>query len=192
AGGVDRCYPASSKDIYDSILDGHGAIVSEHPPGSDHRAERFLDRNRIIAALSRGVVLVQADGRRSGALTTTARANEYQRELFAVPGDVESLLSAGPHDLIRKSGARICTGAEDIFAVFEGTLDPMLPTLMAEPPGLDEAESALVRAINTKPGRAAELAAMTQLELVPAMRALGRLELGGYVRRENGIYYRPR
>ena len=192
AGGADRPYPASSRPLYERIATS-GAIVSEQPPGSDHRAEFFLERNRIIAALSLGVVLVQADVRRSGALTTVRVAGDIHREVFAVPGDVRSVLSGGPHELLRRGRAHVCAGAQDVFDALSAEIDGAIVATAEIPGGLDPLERELVVAVNAGPARAEELAARAGVDPIEAVRALTRLELAGVVVRAPGVgYRRPR
>ncbi len=90
AGGVDRPYPASHHDLYQAVLRG-GCVIAEAPPGAHPTKAAFLARNRLIAALAQGVVVVEAAAR-SGAKNTAAWANELGRTVMAVPGPVTSAL----------------------------------------------------------------------------------------------------
>jgi DNA processing protein len=99
ACGADVAYPKTHRTLYDEIVDS-GLVVSEHPPGAAPQRTRFLVRNRLIAALSAGTVVVEA-APRSGARSTARHAGELFRHVMAVPGPVTSTLSAGCHQLIR-------------------------------------------------------------------------------------------
>jgi DNA processing protein len=99
ACGADVAYPRGHQGLYDGILAG-GLIVSEHPPGAAPQRNRFLVRNRLIAALSVGTVVVEAAAR-SGARSTARHAGELFRYVMAVPGPVTSPASAGCHQLLR-------------------------------------------------------------------------------------------
>ncbi len=111
ACGADRVYPAAHRELIDHIA-LHHAVVSEAPLGSSPTKVRFLARNRLIAALSRGTVLVEA-ALRSGALNTAHWAEELSRVLMGIPGPVTSVTSQGVHQRIRKGGASLVTcGAE--------------------------------------------------------------------------------
>ncbi|HVT21216.1 MAG TPA: DNA-processing protein DprA [Mycobacteriales bacterium] len=99
ASGVDVAYPVANRSLYARIID-NGAVVSEQPPGSAPHRMRFLVRNRLIAALSSGTVVVEA-APRSGARSTARHAAELFRHVMAVPGPVTSILSAGCHQLLR-------------------------------------------------------------------------------------------
>lgn len=113
ACGVDQPYPAGHADLLDAIA-GAGAVVSEWPPGRNATRLRFLVRNRVIAALSTGTVVVEA-GERSGALNTGRHARDLGRELMAVPGPVTSQQSAGCHTIIRDWNGTLVTSATDVL-----------------------------------------------------------------------------
>ncbi|MBI4777506.1 DNA-protecting protein DprA [Candidatus Desantisbacteria bacterium] len=110
--GVDVMYPAENKGLFEQIVQ-HGAVVSEFPMGTIPESFNFPRRNRIISGLSLGTVVIEASIR-SGSLITTNYALEQGREVFAVPGGIDSRLSAGNHHLI-KEGAKLVTCAEDII-----------------------------------------------------------------------------
>lgn len=113
---VDTPYPREHAALYRRICD-EGLVVSETPIGLPLAKGLFPARNRIIAGLSLGTVVVEAD-RRSGSLITASFALEQNRELFAVPGPVSSPKSAGTNGLIQRSHAKLVTGAEDILEEF--------------------------------------------------------------------------
>jgi DNA processing protein len=99
ACGGDVAYPKGNRSLYERIV-AEGAVVSEHPPGAAPQRARFLVRNRLIAALSAGTVVVEA-APRSGARSTARHAGELFRHVMVVPGPVTSSLSAGCHQLLR-------------------------------------------------------------------------------------------
>lgn len=119
AGGVERAYPAGHTDLIDRIA-ATGAVVSEVPPGSTPTKWRFLQRNRLIAALSDATVVVEA-GWRSGSLNTAAHAAALGQPLGAVPGPVTSPASAGCHRLLREFDARCVTNADEVVELLGGT-----------------------------------------------------------------------
>ncbi|EZP29859.1 DNA-protecting protein DprA [Microbacterium oleivorans] len=112
AGGVDRPYPAGHADLLGRIARGPGVVVAEVPCGTPPTKWRFLQRNRLIAALSDATVVVEA-GWRSGSLNTAGHAAALGRALGAVPGPVTSAASAGCHRLLREYDARCVTSADD-------------------------------------------------------------------------------
>jgi len=107
AGGVERPYPSSHAALIARIVEV-GAVVSEVAPGSAPTKTRFLQRNRMIATMSRGTVVVEA-GLRSGSLNTARTAAEHGRVVVAVPGPVTSMMSAGCHEAIRSGMAQLVT-----------------------------------------------------------------------------------
>lgn len=112
AGGVDRPYPVENARLIEAIAET-GAVVSEHVPGVPVTRYRFLARNRVIAALARGTVVVEAAAR-SGALNTANWAYRMNTPVMAVPGSVGEMQSVGPHNLVRAGKALLVTCARDV------------------------------------------------------------------------------
>ncbi len=112
AGGIDRLYPASHTQLLREI-GRTGAVVTEQPPGVAPIGSRFLGRNRIIAALTSGTVVVEAS-LRSGSLNTAGHALTIHRPVGAVPGPVTSMQSAGCHSFVRDHGAVLVTDAAEV------------------------------------------------------------------------------
>ena len=110
--GIDVCYPKENKKLYEKVLE-RGAIISEFPTGSHPAPENFPVRNRIIAGMPLGVVIVEGK-EHSGSLITARLAMEFGREVFGVPGNVTQEVSFAPNQLI-KQGAKLVTGAEDVI-----------------------------------------------------------------------------
>ncbi len=123
--GPEVPYPEDNRELWNRILKD-GLVLTEFPPGTEPEPKNFPVRNRIIAGMSSGVVVVEA-ARRSGSLITAKFANDFGRDVFAVPGSVRSELSDGCHELLR-DGAILCRGAEDvlseIFPSLGGTATP--------------------------------------------------------------------
>jgi DNA processing protein len=169
--GIDRDYPAAHAELARRVAEA-GLIVSEYAPGVEPAPWRFPARNRIVAGLCAATVVVEAR-ERSGALITTDLAMEEGREVFAVPGEITSALSAGTNALL-KLGAAPLTSASDVLASFGIELEPAqgerLPILELLPASADE----LVR----KSGLGADEIARTLVEL----------ELDGQVTVQEGIY----
>jgi DNA processing protein len=133
ACGADRAYPAAHRELIDHIAQRH-AVVSEAPPGSAPTKVRFLSRNRLIAALSRGTVLVEA-ALRSGALNTAHWNDQLSRVLMGVPGPVTSATSQGVHEWIRKGSAALVTSGAEVLELVGGSGEH----LMAVPRGPERA-----------------------------------------------------
>lgn len=193
AGGVDRFYPSGHESLLNRIVD-EGAVISEVPCGTAPTKWRFLQRNRIIAALSRATVVLEA-GWRSGSLNTAGHALALGRPLGAVPGPVTSAASAGCHRLIRELDAALVTTAAEM-----AELAPLSVAGSEEVP-LDIEDSAASRSASQDPdavrvldalsARSArelsQIAARSGLSIATTQSVLGRLELDGAVReRESG------
>ena len=114
--GVNIVFPPENKDLFARIAE-NGAVITQFPFNRNGDKQSFAIRNRIIAGMTLGTVVVEAD-LHSGALITSNFATEYGRQVFAVPGRIDSPRSKGCHDLIKK-GAKLCEGAEDILSEFE-------------------------------------------------------------------------
>lgn len=113
ANGVDKIYPRSHEDLGQKILQTNGAILSEYPNNTPARPWQFLARNRIVSSLADAVVIIEAASR-SGTLSTANHALDQGKEIFAVPGNITSPLSAGCNQLI-KNGANPLTSVEDLL-----------------------------------------------------------------------------
>lgn len=116
AGGLDGVYPHSHRGLAEKILASGGTLASEYPPGEPPFGYRFIERNRIISGVSRGVLVVEAP-ESSGALATARYAVEQNREVFVVPGSVSTSGFKGSHALIRQ-GAELVTSPDDIFDAY--------------------------------------------------------------------------
>lgn len=171
AGGVDRPYPQSHEELYARVAVA-GAIVSEAPLGAAVARHRFLVRNRMIAALSRGTVIVEA-ARRSGARATAEAAHTLARHVMAVPGPVTSDMSAGCHDLLRNGQAVLVSNVDQVVEL----VSPLLATA-AETPAATRILAALAAG---RPGTVASLSAATSLLDGEVEVALAALEGAGEV-----------
>jgi len=189
ACGVDRDYPLGHCELFRSIRE-QGALVSEWPPGRMPTKPSFLVRNRVIAALSRGTVVVEA-ARRSGALNTARHARDLGRPLMAVPGPVTSAQSAGCHDVIRDWGAVCVTSALDVMEMLEFAADgpvgsdpgrPMEPVLARDL--LDPDSTRVLEAVPARAGKGpARIAIAAGVDFDTVMRCLGGLAAAGFVER---------
>lgn len=114
ATGVDRTHPSAHADLFDRIRE-HGLLVSEYPPGSPAAKPHFLQRNRLVAALSRAVVIPEC-GLRSGSRNIAGWAHTLGRPVFAVPGSMYSAASAGCHDMIAAGTAQLAVDPHQVLA----------------------------------------------------------------------------
>lgn len=182
ACGVDRTYPPGNAALL-ARLAQTGALVSEVPPGSTPTRWRFLERNRLIAALTRGTVVVEAAWR-SGALSTADRAERLHRPVGAVPGPVTSPASAGCHRLLRDRGAVCVTSAQEAAELLGelGAEAVSAPVVERRPfDGLDRDELRVAECLPRRAG--ADLDALARgsgLDPGAVQALLGRLELSGH------------
>lgn len=122
--GLGKIYPAENRTLYETIVAGHGAAVSELPVNTNPDASNFPRRNRIIAGLTLGTIVVEGDAG-SGALITARCAVDMDREVFAVPGTVDSPGSRGPHRLI-KAGAKLVEDVSDVLEELRPMVEPLV------------------------------------------------------------------
>ncbi|MEW6020066.1 MAG: DNA-processing protein DprA [Pseudomonadota bacterium] len=187
--GPDVVYPARNRRLYREILET-GLVVSEYPPGAEPRTWRFPARNRIIAGLSRGVLVVQA-AEGSGALITADFCLEQGKEIWALPGSVYSPLSTGPHGLLR-NGAAPASQPRDILE--DLGIDPGQTAAPASqtpiPSGLSTYERLILEALEERPAHPDDIAAKAGLDGKDTAAALVLLELRGLARQEPGHVYR--
>jgi len=186
AGGLEFGYPRGHDELFAAIA-AHGVLVSECAPNRGPTRPGFLIRNRIIAALTRGTVVVEA-ALRSGALNTARHARELCRPVMAVPGPVTSEQSAGCHELIRDYGAMCVTCASDVaeHIALPGSgpsAGPRRGPATARDL-LDPAAVAVLEEVPVRGGRGpAAIAARAGVDLDTALRCLGLLAADGFVER---------
>jgi DNA processing protein len=186
AGGVDRPYPSAHARLIDRIREV-GAVLSEVPPGSAPTRPRFLQRNRMIATMTQGTVVIEA-GLRSGSLNTARTAAEHQRVVACVPGPVTSMMSAGCHQAVRDGVAVLVTDAAEAADAIGEVGQDLAPRRRApERPGddLDEPAARVLAALPVRRGvTVARLTVVAGLPAATVVGVLGRLELTGRAERE--------
>jgi DNA processing protein len=191
AGGVDVPYPRSHADLLARIRES-GVLLSEAPLGGAAMRHRFLTRNRIIAALSRGTVLVEA-ALRSGGRSTVREARELRRVVMAFPGPVTSPMSAGCHRVIRDEGVHLVTSPREVVALVEGQLAPDEAGPTSASDGLGWRESRVLDAVPVRtPAPLSSIARLAGLGVTEAMAALGMLDALGLVHRAGEGWLRTR
>lgn len=202
--GPDLCFPASNEPLMARIAAG-GAVISEHPPGTPGRREHFPSRNRLIAGLALGTVVIEA-AMRSGALITARLAAESGREVFALPGSIHNPLARGCHRLIRQGVGLVETPAEviealapvaaDLAQALRGRLEtvdrPASDDAPANPVGTRPAgpEQAVRQAMGHDPVNLDQLAERTGLTVAALSAMLLAMELEGQISVEHGRYTR--
>lgn len=193
--GVGRCYPPENRQLARAILEHGGAIVSELPFNKPPNAFHFPRRNRIIAALSQPVVVVEGEIK-SGALITAKLALEMGKDVLAVPGPIDSLQSAGPNNLIRE-GAGVVTSAADILDYIPQQLRFGLdarffqtPSLTPDKPqdDLTPRQREVMEAVGDGSASLDAVAEAIGADVPETAGLLFELEVKGFLACENGLY----
>jgi DNA processing protein len=198
--GPDECYPRAHAALLERIA-SQGCVLTEHPPGTPSHRSHFPARNRIIATLSLGTLVVEA-AMRSGALITAHLAVEANREVFALPGSIRSPTARGCHALIRE-GAHLVEDPAEVVAALQHASRLVADRLHGEvrPPAAPEAaaEAALtgdalldriLRKMSHDPVNLDQLCRYTGLTVAPLSAMLLSLELEGKITAEHGRYTR--
>lgn len=188
ACGVDIPYPVAHAELFDAIA-AQGVIVSEWPPGRPVSRLRFLVRNRVIAALAAGTLVVEA-GQRSGAVNTARHARDLHRCLMAVPGPVTSDLSAGCHQIIRDWQGTLITTAAEVIEQLAPLAAPPLTQPEASPLPVfprDQLDTDCATVLDALPRRGGastlRVAQRAGVDPVTAARCLGQLATAGFAER---------
>lgn len=183
--GLNHIYPRSSTGLFREIA-AKGAIVTEYPLGMAALPKNFVARNRLISGMSRGVLVVEA-GERSGSLITADFALEQGREVFAVPGNINSPNSKGTNALI-KNGAKLVQRIEDIFEELNiGFERPSNDRVDCR--NFDAAEKAIMEVLGSTNKGVNDIISETGYPPGRIMSSLTMLELKGIIQSDNGLYY---
>lgn len=202
-GALDKPYPQENEPLMRRILESGGSVVSEYAPGTPPSRYSFLQRNRIIAGMSLGTLVTEGP-RRSGALNTATRTLESGREVFALPGNVDSPGAQLPNMLISE-GARLVTGAADILSALviepkdepkaaQAAVAPMEAPAEKKPHipgGLDETQRAICAALLAGEADFDALCAVSGLESDELGALLIEMEMDGLVTPLAGTRYAP-
>lgn len=192
AGGLDRPYPPENTDLCAEIAE-RGAVVSEMPFGWEPRAQDFPRRNRIVAGLTLGLVVVEA-AQRSGSLISARLAGEMGRLVFAVPGSPLDPRAAGTNGLL-KDGATLVTGAADVMEALAPLVGspPPAPTRLEEPPDFsatpppaEDDRARVIEALGPVPVEIDELIRHARLHPAQIFMILLELDLAGRLERHSG------
>lgn len=184
--GIDQIYPPENLGLAESIVAGHGAIVSEYGLGVKPEARNFPPRNRIISGLSLGVVVVEA-GERSGALITADFAIEQDRDVFAIPGNINSPASKGTNRIIQ-GGAKLVRSVDDILEELNLTMLPDKAAVQLAMPESAE-EALLLSHLSHQPLHIDELTYLAELPSRMVSSTLTLMELKGMVLQVGGMNY---
>jgi DNA processing protein len=183
--GLENIYPAENIELSRQIAE-NGAVVSEFPMSAEPEAHHFPVRNRIISGISLGTVIVEAT-KRSGSLITARLAAEQGRDVFAVPGSIQSFKSTGTHSLI-KQGAKLVEHAQDIIEELSLAISPGAPENKEDgkPPvdrsvSMSPEEQTVLNALTPYPSHIDELMHNVDMETGKLSGILLKLELKGVV-----------
>lgn len=186
ACGLDVSYPRGHEELFHRVGAAGGLLVSEWPPGATPTRRRFLVRNRVIAALTPGTVVVEA-AVRSGALNTARNAAGIRRVVMAVPGPVTSRMSAGCHLLIRERGAECVTAAREVIDLVGDMGVDMAPVERGPVVPRDALDMTTADVLDALPSRGgagpATIGVQAGVGLDTALRCLGELAAAGFVER---------
>jgi DNA processing protein len=194
AGGIDQPYPPENLGLLDEITRGTGLAISEMPFGWEPRARDFPRRNRLIAGISLGIVVVEA-AERSGSLITARMAGDFGRIVFAVPGSPLDPRCHGTNELL-KQGAVVTTGPEDVLEALAplSQLDLFQPPIVEEPekpggtmlPPDDDDRHAIISALGPTPAEIDDIIRHTGLPASSVYLVLLELDLAGRLYRHAG------
>jgi len=191
AGGLSKIYPPEHTDLAEEVR-AAGALLTESAMLMEPMAGMFPARNRIISGLAKAVVVVEAADR-SGALITASHAADQGREVFAIPGPIDSPASAGTHELLRK-GAKLARHAGDILEELQG-ITPLIATAQGEtrapepPPGLDDSQRQIWDFLGTQRQNVDDIARTVNLSVPELTRMLMVLEMKKVIKRLPGNQY---
>lgn len=178
-------YPRNNLNLSREIIE-NGALLSEYPIEMPAGKLTFPARNRIVAGLSLGTIVIEA-GEKSGSLITANMALEYNREIFSVPGSIFSPLSYGTNNLI-KSGARVVTGIKDILEELDLSQDNIIKEISPKNPSTKE-EEILLKILSTDPLHIDNIAKLARLQTAICSGALSMMEIKGWVKNIGGQNY---
>ena len=186
AGGLDSIYPAQNYNLAEDIIKNGGAIISEYPIKIRPQAYSFLERNRIISGLSLGTIVVEA-GERSGALTTAADSIEQNRELFVLPGNINSYASMGCNNLIRKLPDCFTISPDDVFnRLHINTKNEVAKQTTQQ---LTMEENLILCSLNGEEKNLDDIVEETNISSKDAISLISSLEIKGIIKRLPGNYF---
>lgn len=197
--GIDLIHPEHQEDLYNEILNNKGLVISEYEGDSQPALWTYPQRNRIVAGLSKAVLVIEA-GEKSGSLITANWAKKFKRKLFAVPGPITSENSKGTLQLI-KEGAELVTSAKDIFGLYcaENNFLKLSPQTAPEPHNFKKSFSAhslssvlekkIIQYLQREPLGADELSRALGVSVSELGVTLSMMQLRGLIHQESSKYY---
>ncbi|MCX6721948.1 MAG: DNA-processing protein DprA [Candidatus Staskawiczbacteria bacterium] len=185
--GINLIHPGSQKKLYQEILDNNGLIISEYEGLTQPQTFTYVQRDRIVAGLSKAVLVTEA-ALGSGSLITAGYAQKYGRKIFALPGPITSELSKGTIKLI-KEGAEPVTEAKDILDFFK--ILPGVKNKKSEKQFVtgDNLENKIIEHLKREPMKADQMARLFAVPVAKLGTALSLMQLKGFINQDNGKYY---
>jgi DNA processing protein len=183
--GIERVHPEYQLKLYNDILENKGLIISEYEGDTQPGFWTYPARNRIVAGLSKAALVIEA-GEKSGSLITANLAKKFNRKVFAVPGPIVSLVSAGTNGLIKSGKAQMVLDAGDILEFFKiknnsGKKESKL--------NLNNTEEKIISMLQTEPMEVDLLARKLNKNAAELGKAISIMEIKGQIKKENGKYY---
>jgi DNA processing protein len=183
--GIDLIHPANQKELYQKILDTGGLIVSEYEGVAQPQNFTYIQRDRIVAGLSKAILVTEA-ALNSGSLISASYAKKFGRKIFALPGQITSEVSKGTIKLI-KEGAEPITEAKQILDFFK-----VLPSAKKPDKSFvtgDTLEQKIIEQLKREPLKADEMARLFAVPVAKLGTALSLMQLKGFINNDNGKYY---
>lgn len=182
--GFDHIYPEEKTELFNKIIENNGCVISEYPPETEADLSKFPFRNRIISALSNGVLVVEAK-HRSGSTVTARYAKEQEKKVFCIPGNIDLKTSVGTNRLIQ-GGAKLVTCVEDILIEygFPVEIDETEQKIMVEDEYID-----IYNVLTRMPTNINIIAKKCKLDISKVSQKLLMMEIKGYVKSMPGNEY---
>jgi len=191
--GIDRIHPENQKKLYEEILKNNGLIISEYEGDMQPQTFTYLQRDRIVAGLSKAVFVTEA-ALNSGSLITASYAKKYGRKIFALPGQITSEVSKGTIKIIRE-GAEAVSEANDILSFYKVLVNPAkakgCPTSrgMSDIPATSSLEQKIIDQLRRESMKADEMARMFAVPVAQLGTTLTIMQLKGQINSDSGKYY---
>ncbi len=187
--GINIIHPPQHKKLYEEILQNNGLIISEYEGDLLPQTYTYIQRDRIVAGLSKAVLVTEA-ALNSGSLITASYAKKFGRKIFALPGQITSEVSKGTIKLIRE-GAEVVSEAGDILKYFKVLVNPVGQAPASAPPrgALAGLEGKIIEQLKREPMKADEMARLFALPVSQIGTALSLMQLKGFISNDLGKYY---
>ena len=182
--GIESSSPSYQAKLYRQILDTGGLIISEYSGNMAPQKWTFVERNRIVAGLSKAVLVVEG-ARTSGTMVTADLAQKFGKKLFAVSGHLDSIVSEGVNDLIKQQKAEMVTSYKDILGVFDQKVSKKTNKRYK----LTKEESQIIKILKEQPLSADEVVVKTKYPQTQVSIVLTTMALAGYICEEGGKFY---